>query len=108
MWDDAVALEIEVDPTQGLFVLVAAIGGDGRPHPGPYVDRAGQVVRRHVSELLPESHPDLFIRIRKVIGAWPYPDLGSGDWSALTSLCTDLWDVIHVLEPFRGSDRESG
>jgi hypothetical protein len=100
LWDDSIALVIEIDPAQGLFVLVAAIGDDGRPHPGPYVDRSGRVVRRHVTELLPESHPNLFARFRDVVGSWPYPDLGSGDWPALTSLCVDLWDVIHELDPF--------
>lgn len=100
MWDDVIALEIEVDRTQGLFLLVAAIGDDGRPHPGPYLDRSGRVVRRHVGEVLKESHPDRFARIRDVLGSWPYPDLVRGDWSSLTLLCVDLWDVIHELRPF--------
>lgn len=102
MWDGVVALEVEVDHTQGLFVLVSAIDDDGRPHTGPYLDRSGQVVRRHLAELLHASHPELCTRLRDVMGTWPYPDLGGGDWAALTSLCLDLWDVIRGLDPFGG------
>lgn len=94
MHDEVIALEVEMDPREGVFVLIGSVGSDGKPEPGPYRDDQGRLVRMHASKLLSRQSPSMSELVRGVLSDWPFPDIAHGDWGAMAELCNQVWAHI--------------
>ena len=95
------SIDVEVDLTQGIYVLIAKVGADGLPFPGPYVDPDGNVVRVHAGAALERmGEKKLAARVRRLLADWPHPQLEQGDWAALGDLCLQVWKSVHERNPF--------
>lgn len=94
VWNADVALEVEVDRSQGPFVLLAKVGDEREPERGPYVDGSGATVRLHVGAALEESDPTLARDLRLLLAEWPVPNVEDGPWDELTDVCRRLWTVV--------------
>lgn len=74
-----------------IYVLIAKVGADGLPCPGPYVGRDGNIARVHAGAALDRmGEKKLAARVRRLFADWPYPQLEQGDWATLGDLCPQV------------------